>query len=372
MQNFTADIHEVIRMFYGKLFIFVAMDPHNSYPSDVSGVDINETEFEHHRIVVDMGQRPIRIDTFLADQLPHTSRNRIQIAIEKACILVNGKSTKPSYKVRPQDCIQVVLPYPPTLHELKPENIPLDIIYEDTDLLVVHKPAGMVVHPAHSNWTGTLVNALLYHFENLPTTSNHAERPGLVHRIDKDTSGLLVVAKNEESLLGLAKQFYDHSIARSYYALIWGEPTQDAGTVDVNLDRSIKDRRIVAPYLDPTKGKRAITHYEVVKRLHYVSLVKCRLETGRTHQIRAHMQHIGHPIFGDATYGGNRIVKGMLFAKYKSFVENCFEIMLRQALHAYALGFVHPVSQKNMYFEIPLATDFQTVLERWIKYVFYH
>lgn len=335
-------------------------------------IEIQDSLFEHHSIMVDPGQKPYRIDKFLIDRLPNTSRNKIQLAIDNQFVLVNGNPTKANYKIRPHDKIQIVLPNPPRNNELLPENIPLDIVYEDETLMVVHKPAGMVVHPGHNNWTGTLVNALIYHFDNLPTATNNIGRPGLVHRIDKDTSGLLVVAKTEASLIALAKQFYDHSIVRTYYALIWGEPDAETGTIDINLDRSLQDRRIVAPYANPEKGKRAVTHYHVVEKLRYVSLVKCTLETGRTHQIRAHMKHIGHPIFADAAYGGYQIVKGEQFSKYKTFVENCFQIMPRQALHAYSLGFTHPTTQENMYFEAPLPTDFQTVLNRWTKYVHYH
>ncbi|MHB9148185.1 MAG: RluA family pseudouridine synthase [Candidatus Amoebophilus sp.] len=335
-------------------------------------IEIQDTLFEHHSITVDPGQKSYRIDKFLIDRLPNTSRNKIQLAIDNQFILVNGNPTKANYKIRPHDKIQIVLPNPPRNNELLPENIPLDIVYEDEALMVVHKPAGMVVHPGHNNWTGTLVNALIYHFDNLPTAPNNIGRPGLVHRIDKDTSGLLVVAKTEASLIALAKQFYDHSIARTYYALIWGEPETETGTIDINLDRSLQDRRIVAPYTNPEKGKRAVTHYQVVERLRYVSLVKCTLETGRTHQIRAHMKHMGHPIFADTAYGGHEIVKGEQFSKYKTFVENCFKIMPRQALHAHSLGFIHPTTQENMYFEAPLPTDFQTVLNRWSKYVHYH
>jgi 23S rRNA pseudouridine1911/1915/1917 synthase len=334
--------------------------------------ETNESLFEHHRIQIDTGQKPYRIDQFLMGRLPNTSRSRLQLAIKNQLIVVNGRPTKPSYKVRPQDVIQVVLPTPPVTYEIIPENIPLDIVYEDSELLIIHKPAGMVVHPGCNNWTGTLIHGLLYYCSQLPTTDQSTIRPGLVHRIDKDTSGLLVVAKTDESLLALAKQFYDHSISRTYYALVWGEPAQEKGTIDVNLDRSLRDRRIVAPYLDPTKGKRAITHYEVVSRLRYVSLLRCKLETGRTHQIRAHMKYIGHTIFGDVLYGGNQVLKGEVFSKYKAFVQNCFEILPRQALHAYSLGFMHPTREETMYFEAPLAADFQAVLDRWTHYAHYH
>jgi 23S rRNA pseudouridine1911/1915/1917 synthase len=337
-------------------------------PADL---EIQESLFEHHHIQADAGQGPYRIDKFLLDRLAHTSRTKIQLAIDNQFILVNGSPTKSSYKVRPHDVIQVVLPNPPRTTELLPENIPLDIVYEDDALLIVHKPAGMVVHPGYNNWTGTLINALIYHFNNLPVTST-ADRPGLVHRIDKDTSGLLVIAKTESSLVALAKQFYDHSITRTYYALVWGEPDPAVGTIDINLDRSLHDRRIVAPYADTTKGKKAITHYQVIDKFQHVSLIKCNLETGRTHQIRAHMKHIGHPIFGDATYGGQQIVKGEPFAKYKAFIENCWKLMPRQALHAYSLGFIHPTTQKHVHFEAPFPTDFQQVLDKWTKYAHFH
>jgi 23S rRNA pseudouridine1911/1915/1917 synthase len=335
-------------------------------------VALTEELFEHHRIVVDPGQGPQRIDKFLMDRLPHATRNKIQLAIKNGFILVDGQPIKPSHQVRPSQVIQIVLPNPPRITELLPENIPLRIVYEDEFVLVVNKEAGMVVHPGHNNWTGTLVNALVYHFQNLPTMSHNEGRPGLVHRIDKDTSGLLVVAKTEESIMGLSKQFYDHSIERTYYALVWGEPELDVATIDINLDRSLRDRRVVAAYKNPEQGKRAITHYQVVKKMRYVSLVKCHLATGRTHQIRAHMKYLGHPIFSDEMYGGRRIVKGEQFAKYKAFVENCFQIMPRQALHAHSLGFIHPITQKYLYFEEAWPPDFQAVLEKWENYVKYH
>lgn len=340
------------------------------------GLD-NEEEilFEHHRIEVDKGQSLLRIDKFLTDRLPNVSRNKIQEAIEAGFVMVNGKPTKANYKIRPLDLITVSMPEPPRDTEVKPENIPLNIVYEDEHLLVVNKPAGMVVHPAYNNWTGTLVNALAYHFQHLPTMQGNDGRPGLVHRIDKDTSGLLVIAKTDVAMMGLAKQFYDHSIERTYYALVWGEPKEDRGTINVPLGRSLKDRRISIAYTPESGlvgGKEAITHYEVLKRLRYVSLVKCNLETGRTHQIRAHLKHLGHPLFNDEMYGGNEILKGSMFSKYKAFVENCFKIMPRQALHAKTLGFTHPVSKEKMQFESSLPTDFQSVLEKWEHYLNYN
>jgi 23S rRNA pseudouridine1911/1915/1917 synthase len=266
----------------------------------------------------------------------------------------------------------VALPEPPRDNEVVPENIPLDIIFEDEYLLVINKPAGMVVHPAYQNWSGTLVNALSYHFSKLPEMPDNEGRPGLVHRIDKDTSGLLVIAKTEETMTGHAKQFYDHSIQRTYWALIWGEPKKSKGTIDVYIGRSPKDRRITIAFPDADFGRHAITHYEVIKNLRYVSLVKCNLETGRTHQIRAHMKYLGHPLFGDSMYGGDKNLKGTRFSKYKSFIDNCLKIMPRQALHAKSIGFIHPVTRKQMLFDSELPEDFRLVLERWENYVQYN
>ena len=325
--------------------------------------------FEHHTITVDAGQALLRIDKFLMNRLPNTTRNKVQLAIESQYVLVNQQATKTNYKIRPHDVIKVVLPTPPRLSEIEPEPIPLNILHEDDALLVVNKPAGMVVHPGYNNWQGTLVNALMHHFSQLPTQPRHEGRPGLVHRIDKDTSGLLVIAKTEASMTALAKQFYDHSIERTYYALVWGEPDADTGTVGVPIGRSTKDRRVMTAAPHTAAGRQAITHYQVIKKLRYVSLVRCKLETGRTHQIRAHMQYLGHPIFNDAMYGGSRILKGQRFSKYKSFVENCFKLMPRQALHAKSLGFFHPDHQRYMSFEVPLPLDFQQVLDKWEQYV---
>lgn len=263
----------------------------------------------------------------------------------------------------------VALPEPPRETEVVPEDIDLNIVHEDSDLLVVNKPAGMVVHPAYNNWTGTLVNALAFHFQNLPTMPENHGRPGLVHRIDKDTSGLLVIAKTELAMTRLAKQFFDHSIERSYIALVWGLLENDSGTINVHLGRSFKDRRITDAFPDADYGRRAVTHYKVIKRLRYVTLVECRLETGRTHQIRAHMKYIGHPLFNDTTYGGSQILKGTVFSKYRAFVENCFKILPRQALHAASLGFVHPGSGKLVTFESELPEDFSQLLAKWENYV---
>ena len=325
--------------------------------------------FEHHRIVCDQGQEPYRIDMFLMDRLPNVTRNKVQKGIKEGFVKVNDQEVKPNYKVQAGDEIVVALPEPPRDNELVGEDIPLDIVYEDDHLLVVNKPAGMVVHPAYNNWTGTLVNALVHHFENLPTLPNNDGRPGLVHRIDKDTSGLLVIAKSEKAMSGLAKQFFDHSIERTYYALVWGEPTEDLATIDVNLGRSEKDRRITVAIPDASRGRTAITHYKVLKRLRYVSLIQCNLETGRTHQIRAHMKHAGHTLFNDATYGGDKLLKGTQFSKYKQFVDNCFKVMPRQALHAKSLGFIHPVTGARHHFDSELPEDFKAVLEKWEGYV---
>ncbi|HEK21449.1 RluA family pseudouridine synthase [Mucilaginibacter sp.] len=335
---------------------------------DANLIESDEQDlYEHLRVVVDKGQSLLRIDKFLMHRVENASRNRIQNAIDAGNVLVNDKIIKASYKVKPQDIISVVLPHPPRDTEVYPENIPLDIVYEDDDVLIVNKPAGMVVHPGYNNYTGTLVNALVYHFQQLPTLPGNYGRPGLVHRIDKDTSGLLLISKNERSMNYLAKQFFDHTINRRYLALVWGDIEQD-GTVTGYIGRSVADRRVMGIYDDPEKGKWAVTHYKVLERMGYVTLIECKLETGRTHQIRAHMKHIGHPLFSDATYGGDKILKGTTFNKYRQFVENCFALMPRQALHAQSLGFLHPSLKKNIYFEAPLPADFEAVLEKWRRY----
>jgi 23S rRNA pseudouridine1911/1915/1917 synthase len=323
--------------------------------------------YEHLRIIVDKGQSPLRIDKFLMHRVENASRNRIQSAVELGNVLVNDKTIKASYKVKPLDVISVVLPHPPRDTEVYPENISLNIIYEDNDVLIVNKPAGMVVHPGYNNYTGTLVNGLVYHFQQLPTLPGNEGRPGLVHRIDKDTSGLLLISKNERAMTWLAKQFFDHTITRKYLALVWGDLEND-GTVSGYIGRSVNDRRVMSIYNDPEKGKWSVTHYKVLERMNYVTLIECQLETGRTHQIRAHMKHIGHPLFSDSTYGGDKILKGTVFSKYKQFVENCFELMPRQALHAQTLGFLHPTLKKNLLFEAPLPPDFETVLDKWRRY----
>lgn len=328
--------------------------------------------YEHLRVVVDKGQSLVRIDKFLMHRAENASRNRIQNAIDAGSVLVNDKQIKSSYKVKPLDIISVVLPHPPRDTEVYPENIPLNIIYEDDDVIMVNKPAGMVVHPGYNNYSGTLVNALVYHLnenaKNLPQLPGNEGRPGLVHRIDKDTSGLLLISKNERSLTYLAKQFYDHTIKRRYVALVWGD-LEGEGTVTGYIGRSLKDRRVMSIYEDENQGKWSVTHYKVLERFNYVTLIECRLETGRTHQIRAHMKHIGHPLFNDSTYGGDKILKGTTFNKYKQFVENCFELLPRQALHAQSLGFIHPSTKKEVYFETELPDDFKAAVEKWRNYV---
>ncbi|ARS37899.1 RluA family pseudouridine synthase [Pontibacter actiniarum] len=336
--------------------------------TETENAEDSDELYEHHRIVVDKGQALLRLDKFLMDRLPNVTRNKLQGAIRSEAVQVNQKPVKVSYKVKPLDVITVTLAEAPRDTDIVPENIPLDIIYEDDELLLVNKAAGMVVHPAYNNWNGTLVNALTYHLQNLPTHRNGEGRPGLVHRIDKDTSGLLVIAKTDYSMAYLAKQFFDHSIERTYYALVWGVPKEQKGTITGHVGRSAKDRKVMAVYPAGDYGKHAVTHYKVLRSFRYVSLVQCNLETGRTHQIRAHMKHIGHPLFSDATYGGDKILYGMPNGTYKSFVENAFKLMPRQALHAKSLGFLHPDTKEFMQFNSDLPEDFRAVLEKWELY----
>ena len=319
--------------------------------------------YEHFAVVADKGQTPLRLDKFLTVRMEKCSRNRIQAAADCGNILVNGKPAKSSYKVKPLDRIQIVMPYPRREVEIIPEDIPLEIPYEDDDLLIVNKPAGLVVHPGHGNYSGTLVNALTYHLRNLPLFQEGDMRAGLVHRIDKNTSGLLVVAKNEQAHARLAKQFFDHTIQRRYVALVWGNFDQDEGTITGNIGRSPRDRQKMFVFEDGSDGKHAVTHWRVLKRYGYVTLVECRLETGRTHQIRVHMSWQGHPLFNDERYGGDRILKGTTFSKYRQFVENCFAVLPRHALHARSLGFVHPTTRETVYFESELPSDFRALLE---------
>ncbi|MBL4706250.1 MAG: RluA family pseudouridine synthase, partial [Flavobacteriales bacterium] len=291
----------------------------------------SEELYEHHRFIADKGQEPLRIDKFLLDRVPNTSRNRLQVAAKNGNILVNKLPVKSNYKVKPDDEISIVLPYPIREIELIPEDIPIDIVYEDDEVLVLNKQAGIVVHPGYGNYSGTLVNALVYHFENLPNGKEHTGRPGLVHRLDKNTTGIMVIAKTEDALTHLAKQFFDRTSKRQYNAIVWGDVEEDKGTVVGKVGRSIKNRKIMDVFDEESEyGKHAVTHYEVIRRYGYVTLVRCILETGRTHQIRIHMKHLGHPLFGDPEYGGNRILKGTTFSKYKSFIENCFKELPRQ------------------------------------------
>jgi len=332
-------------------------------------IDQAEQElFEHYRFKADPGQALLRIDKFLSDRLENSSRTRIQNAANAGNILVNNNPVKPNYKIKPGDIVQVVLPTPPREIELIPQDIPLNIVYEDDDVLVVNKEPGMVVHPAYGNYTGTLVNALMWHFKDLPLFNTGESRPGLVHRIDKNTSGILVIAKNEFALNRLSKQFYDRTTDRRYNALVWGVPDPAEGTITGNVGRSIKDRKVMQVFADESEGKPAITHYKVLENLGYISLVECKLETGRTHQIRVHFSHIKHPLFNDEEYGGDQIIKGTTFTKYQQFIKNCFKILPRQALHAKSLSFTHPVTGKRLHFDSDLPDDMVQVIEKWRKY----
>ncbi len=332
----------------------------------------NETEnddlYEHFRFEAQKGQQPLRVDKYLMNYIENATRSKIQKAAKDGNIYVNDKPVKSNYKVKAFDVVTVLFEHPPYEFLLVPEDIPIDIVYEDDALLVVNKPAGMVVHPGHGNYSGTLINALTFHFENLP--NNSSNRPGLVHRIDKDTSGLLVVAKTEEAMTHLAKQFFNKTTEREYVALVWGDVIDKEGTIEGNIGRHPKNRLQNTVFIgeDEEKGKPAVTHYKVIEPLGYVTLLSCRLETGRTHQIRVHLKHIGHTLFNDERYGGNRILKGTSFSKYKQFVDNCFSILPRQALHARTLGFVHPTTEKMMRFESPIPEDIGQCIEKWRNY----
>ena len=327
-----------------------------------------EDLYEHYRFQADPRQEQIRIDKFLGERLANTSRNKIQIAAREGNILVNGEKVKQNYRVKPGDLVTMVLPYPVRNFELKPQDIPINILHEDDNFVIVNKDAGMVVHPGHGNHDGTLVNALLHHFDQLPELpSDYSGRPGLVHRIDKNTSGLLVVAKTERALTKLAKQFYDKTTSRKYFALVWGDVEYD-GTIVGNIARSKKNRKVMAVYPDGDEGKHAVTHFKVVERFGYVTLVECRLETGRTHQIRAHFKWIGHPLFNDMEYGGNKVLKGLKTAKYQKFIENNFQLFKGQALHAQSLGFVHPETGEDLLFSEELPEYFKLALKRFRDY----
>jgi len=333
----------------------------------------NENEenelFEHYRIEADPGQKPLRIDKFLVNRIENASRSKIQSAADADNILVNQKPVKSNYKVKPQDVISIVMAYPPRETELISENIPLNIVFEDDHIVIVNKEPGMVVHPSYGHYSGTLVNAMLYHLKDLPLFNSGDMRPGLVHRIDKNTSGLLVMAKTEQALNKLAKQFFDKTTERKYYALVWGTFEEKHGTIEGHIGRNIKNRKVMDVFPDGSQGKHAVTHYKVLEELGYITLVECKLETGRTHQIRVHFQHIGHPLFNDFEYGGDQILKGTTFTKYKQFVQNCFNILPRQALHAKTLGFIHPATGEFMRFSSELPDDMAQVIEKWKRYL---
>jgi len=337
--------------------------------SELDDVEDTGALYEHFRFVADKGQQLLRVDKFLTERLQNSSRNRVQQAAEAGCILVNGNAVKSNYRVKPLDVVSVVMDRPRYESEVLPEDIPLDIVYEDDTVLVVNKPAGMVVHPGHGNYDGTLVNALAFHFKDNPDYDVNDPRMGLVHRIDKDTSGLLVVAKTPDAKTNLGKQFFNKTTKREYVAVVWGCPNPLSGTIEGNIDRDLRDRLRMAVFPDGDRGKHAVTHYEVIKPLGPVSVVKCVLETGRTHQIRVHMRYIGHPLFNDARYGGDEILRGERTGSYRHFVANCFEICQRQALHARTLGFVHPVTGEEMFFSCEIPADMTAMISRWETYM---
>ena len=329
-------------------------------------IENNDELFEHFSFLADKGQEPVRVDKFLMNRIENATRNKIQKAAKSGYIFSNENPVKQNYKVKPGDNIKVMFHHPPYENLIVGEKIDIDIIYEDNDILVVNKPPNQVVHPGHGNYSGTLLNGLIYHNENLP--ENRDGRPGLVHRIDKDTSGLLVVAKSDIALTKLSEQFFHKTIDRKYLAIVWGTPSPEQGTIDKYLSRDKKNRMIMSVPVDEEIGKRAITHYKIVEKLGYVSLIECELETGRTHEIRAHMKHIGNPIFNDQRYGGDKILKGTIFNKYKQFVENCFKLLPRQALHAKTLSFNHPRTNERLAFETELPNDFKSCFEKWKNY----
>ncbi|MGY8980288.1 MAG: RluA family pseudouridine synthase [Flavobacteriales bacterium] len=329
--------------------------------------DNNSDLFEHYEFIASSGQLPLRVDKFIMNFIENASRNKVQKAIESSNVLVNGDAVKSNYKIKPLDKVSVVYSYPKITHELIPQDIPINILFEDKDILIVNKDAGMVVHPGFGNYDGTLVNALAFHFNNLPSMDGQ-ERPGLIHRIDKNTSGILVVAKNELSLNVMAKKFEKRDLNRLYIALVWGDVKEDKGTIIGNIGRSLKNRKIMSVFPDSDYGKHAITNYKVIERYGYTTLVECKLETGRTHQIRAHFKYLGHPLFNDFEYGGDRILKGTTFTKYKQFVQNCFKICPRHALHAKSLEFTHPSKNELMFFDSNLPEDMTSLVEKWKNY----
>ena len=342
----------------------------NDLPTDPELLQDEEQElFEHYRFVAEKGLTPLRVDKFITNRMEQTSRHRIQLAINAGYVLVNDRIVKANYKVKPLDVVTIMMPYQRRGFEVLPEPIPLDILYEDEDLLVINKAPGMVVHPGRGHASGTLVNALAYHLGISPDNDQIDERMGvLVHRIDKETSGLLVVAKNEDAQFHLSKQFFDRTVKRNYVALVWGNIQQENGTIEGNIGRDPNDRLKFKVFSDEEHGKPSITHYKVIERFGYVTMVECILETGRTHQIRVHMNHIGHPLFNDERYGGDRILKGTVYTKYKQFIDNCFELLPRQALHAKSLGFIHPRTGREMLFDSPIPSDMTALIEKWRKY----
>ncbi len=343
-------------------------DPGYEDPDKLDGGEGGEELYEHFTVTVDKGQSLLRLDKFLVHRMEHCSRNRIQAAADSGSILVNDTPAKASYKVKPLDRISIVMPYPRRDTEIVPQELPLDILYEDDDVILVNKAAGMVVHPGHGNWEGTLVHALAWHLRDVPMFQEGSERAGLVHRIDKDTSGLLVVAKTPDAKTDLGRQFFNKTTRREYVAVVWGRPEPADGRIEGNIGRSLRDRLQMAVFPDGDQGKHAVTHYHTVEPLGHVSVVKCVLETGRTHQIRVHMRHIGHPLFNDARYGGDQVLRGIPSAAYKAFVHGCMEICPRQALHARTLGFRHPETGEEMDFSAPVPHDMQALIERWRAY----
>ena len=340
---------------------------------DKTTSDQNDDLFEHRRIEVDPGQQALRIDKFLSDRLPNTSRNKIQNAAISGSILVNEKAVKSNYKVKPGDTVSVVFPYPRRELELIPQDIPLNVVYEDDHVVVLNKQSNLVVHPGYGNYDGTLVNGLIYHFDNLPTPTNlkipeEATRPGLVHRLDKNTTGIMVVAKKELALTKLAKQFFDRTVDRKYVALVWGDVKEEEGSIEGNIGRSLKNRKVMTVFPEGDFGKHAKTHYRVIERLGYVTFIECKLETGRTHQIRVHLKHIGHPLFNDNEYGGDKILKGLSSSKYNQFIDNCFKLLPRHALHAKSLGFEHPDTGEIVNFDSDIPDDMEAVLKKWRVY----
>lgn len=327
----------------------------------------DKNEFEHYKFIADTGQNPLRVDRFLLNFVEFATRNKIQQSIKLGNVRVNGLVVKSSYKVKGKDVVTIVLDYPKIKHELIPQNIPLNITYEDDHILIVNKQAGMVVHPGFGNYDGTLVNAIAFYIKNLPNMGEE-DRPGLVHRIDKNTSGILVVAKTDRAMNDLARKFAERDLDRKYIALVWGNVKKDVGTVNGHVGRNLKNRKVMDVFPDGEYGKHAISHYKVIERFGYTTLIECKLETGRTHQIRAHFKHIGHPIFNDNDYGGDAILKGTTFTKYKQFIQNCFKICNRQALHAKSLAFLHPVSKKEMFFDSEIPDDMKQLIQKWRKY----